>query len=249
MNNLVKCERDNGIFSITMDRPEKKNAINLEMYGELKNAVNRAEMDEEVRVILIAGDGGVFTSGNDLADFLNFPEDLKNNPAIEFINAIALAKKPLIASVSGLAIGIGVTMLLHCDIVIAGKSTVLQMPFVNLGLCPEAGSTFLLPLIAGYQKAAKVILSGETFTAEEAYHMGIVSYLVEDGELKNFTHEVADKIASKPKDALVITKKLLKRGFASPLSTLMEEESIAFLSLLKKEEVRNNIVKFLNKKK
>lgn len=244
---MIKSVLDGGVYSISMNRPEKKNAINLEMYIELKDAIKYADESDDIKVLVLSGEGGCFTSGNDLSDFLNFPEKIEENPAMQFIDAIANAKKPIVAAVSGLAIGIGVTMLLHCDIVIASKNTVFQMPFVNLGLCPEAGSTFLLPNIVGYQKAAKLVLTGDTFNAEEAYEMGIVSYLVEDDGFTNFSQEVAKKIAQKPKIAIMTTKRLLKAGFKDRLLTFAELESKEFLSLLKSKEVVSNIKAFLNR--
>lgn len=168
---MIKSVLDGGVYSISMNRPEKKNAINIEMYIQLKDAIKYADESDDIKVLVLSGEGGCFTSGNDLSDFLSFPEKIEENPAMQFIDAIANAKKPIVAVVSGLAIGIGVTMLLHCDIVISSKNAVFQMPFVNLGLCPEAGSTFLLPNIVGYQKAAKLMLTGDVFSAEEAYEM------------------------------------------------------------------------------
>lgn len=249
MSNVVKCELKEGIYSVTMNRPDKKNAINLEMYLKLKEAINFADEEDSVKAILLSGEGGCFTSGNDLSDFLNFPEDIEKNPAMQFISAIANAKKPIIASVEGLAIGIGVTMILHCDIVVASKNTVFQMPFVNLGLCPEAGSTFLLPLFVGYQNAAKLTLLAESFTAEEAYNLGIVNFVVEESELKNFTLDIAKRVAEKPSKAVLTTKALLKAGFKTQLSMMAEQESKAFLAMLKSKEVSDNIKAFLSKKK
>lgn len=244
---MIKSVLDGGVYSISMNRPEKKNAINIEMYIQLKDAIKYADESDDIKVLVLSGEGGCFTSGNDLSDFLSFPEKIEENPAMQFIDAIANAKKPIVAVVSGLAIGIGVTMLLHCDIVISSKNAVFQMPFVNLGLCPEAGSTFLLPNIVGYQKAAKLMLTGDVFSAEEAYEMGIVSYLVEDEGLTNFSQEVAKKIAQKPKIAIMTTKRLLKAGFKDRLLTFAELESQEFLTLLKSKEVVGNIKAFLNR--
>lgn len=249
MPNPVKCELKDGLYFIAMNRPEKKNAINLEMYNGLKDALLFADESRDVKVILLSGQGGAFSSGNDLADFLNFPEEIENNPAMQFISTIANVKKPIVAAVEGVAVGIGVTMILHCDLIVAGKSCFFQMPFVNLGLCPEAGSTFLLPLFVGYYNAARLTLLGEGFTADEAYRLGMVSFVVEDSEVTSFAEEVAKKVAEKPFEAIITTKRLLKAGFKEALSKLAEVESREFLSLLKKKEVTEKIMAFLNRKR
>lgn len=249
MKSFVKSELIDGIYHVTMDRPDKKNAINSKMYIELKEALKYADEKKDVKAILLSGEGGSFTSGNDLSDFLDFQNDAEKNPAMQFINTIANLKKPVVASVEGLAIGIGVTMILHCDLVVASKNTLFQMPFVSLGLCPEAGSTFLLPLLVGYHNAAKLMLLADTFTAEEAYSLGIVNFLVEEDELKAFSVNVAKRIAEKPINAVLTTKSLLKTGFKQQLSLMIREESKAFLSMLKTDEVSDKIKEFLNKKK
>lgn len=248
MSNFVRTELKDGVYKIFMSRIEKKNAINSEMYLELKDAIEFAEINEQVKVIMISGDGGCFTSGNDLSDFLSFNDDINNNPALLFIHAIINATKPIIAVVNGMAVGIGVTMLLHCDIVIAAKNAVFQMPFVNLGLCPEAGSTVLLPYLVGYQNAAKLTLLGEMFTAEEALRLGIASYVIDSEDINNFADDTAKKLSSKSTKAVIVTKKLLKSSLKTLLSTLIDEESKTFLELLKSEEVKSNIYSFLNKK-
>ncbi len=248
MSNVVRTELQDGIYKIFMSRVEKKNAINGEMYLGLKDAIEFAESNEQVKVIMISGDGGCFTSGNDLSDFLSFREDINSNPALQFIHAIINTNKPVIAVVNGMAVGIGVTMLLHCDIVIAAKDAIFQMPFVNLGLCPEAGSTALLPYFIGYQNAAKLTLLGEMFTAEEAFRLGIASYVIDSEEINKFADDVAKKLSLKSTKAVIVTKKLLKSNLKTALSTLIDEESKTFFELLKSEEVKNNIYSFLNKK-
>jgi len=246
---VVRTELKDGILSIVMSRIDKKNAINADMYLGLKEAIEFADKNKDVKVMLISGDGGCFTSGNDLFDFLNFKDDIKTNPALQFIHTIKNAEKPIVAAVSGLAIGIGVTMLLHCDIVVVSKDAIFQMPFVNLGLCPEAGSTVILPQLVGYQNAAKLTLLAETFTAEDALKLGLASYVVEPEELLPFSNEIAKKISLKSEKAVLTTKRLLKNSFKTLLDTLIDEESKTFLELLKTKEVRDNINNFLNKKK
>ncbi len=248
MDSYIKTNLERAIYFITISRPEKKNAINLEMYSQLAEALCSADNNDEVKVIFISGDGGCFSSGNDLSDFLYFTEDIESSPVIKFINTIAETKKPIVAAVSGLAIGIGVTMLLHCDIVVAGKNTLFQMPFVNLGLCPEAGATFLLPICAGYHNAAKLMLLGDSFSAEEALDAGLVSFLADEEAVYAFSKEIALKLAVKSSGAVITTKRLLKEGFKAQLKSHIKEESKSFLSLLKTKEVSANIKVFLERK-
>jgi enoyl-CoA hydratase/carnithine racemase len=202
----VITEYQEGVLRIAMNRPEKKNALTITMYSTLTDSIQRAEKDPKVHVILIHGTGGCFTSGNDLKDFLDFPPEDESSPVFAFMAAISRAEKPIIAAVSGLAVGIGTTMLLHCDLVYAEKKSKFLLPFVNLGLCPEAGSSFLLPLLAGYQRAAELLLLGEPFSAEKAKEIGLVNKICDDSQVLNYAIEQARKLAAQPQTSVRLTK-------------------------------------------
>jgi enoyl-CoA hydratase/carnithine racemase len=206
MDEKVAVSAADGVLTIRMNRPEKKNALTLAMYGSMAEALRRAEGDEAVRVILIAGAGGVFTSGNDLADFLAWPAAGGRSAALDFIEALCGARKPVVAAVEGVAVGIGLTMLPHCDLVYAGEGASFQAPFVNLGLCPEAGSSLLFPRLMGHQRAAEILLLGEFFSAAKAAAMGLVNALVPDGGVEAFARERALRLAAQPSASLRLTK-------------------------------------------
>ena len=176
--NKILTEREGGVLRIQFNRAEKKNAITAAMYQALAHALRDAERDNAVRVALLHGAPDAFTAGNDLQDFLASPPRSNDAPGFQFLRAIHDFPKPLIAAVSGLAVGVGTTMLLHCDLVYCAPGTLFSLPFVNLGLCPEAGSSFLLPRLAGYQKAAELLMLGEPFSAETAKEIGLVNAIV-----------------------------------------------------------------------
>src|SRR5512141_1138899 len=182
MSNIITETKD-GIARIEIDRPEKKNALTAAMYQALADAIKAAEADARVRVLLIHGKTDLFTAGNDLQDFLDNPPRDDNRPVFQFLYGISQAQKPIVAAVAGAAVGIGTTMLLHCDLVYAAPNARLQLPFVNLGLVPEAGSSLLLPALAGYQRAAELLLLGEPFDAHKAKEIGLVTEVVPESEL------------------------------------------------------------------
>jgi enoyl-CoA hydratase/carnithine racemase len=247
-NHIITSFRD-GILTIRFNRPEKKNALNLAMYTALTHSLEQADRDAAIRVILLAGSGGCFTSGNDLGDFLGQPVSGESNPILQFIRAISLARKPIVAEVQGDAVGIGVTMLLHCDLVYAAESARFQMPFVNLGLSPEAGSTLLLPRMMGHQKAADLLLLGESFTAARACDCGIVNGVFPDGELQDKAREKALLLAAQPPAAVRLAKSLLKADYAVPLQETIAEEGRQFLARLKSPEAAEALQAFMARRK
>jgi enoyl-CoA hydratase/carnithine racemase len=194
---LVLTAREGAVQRIQINRPEKKNALTADMYAFIAQAIKAADADAGVRVVLIHGAGDAFTAGNDLQDFLAHPPRTADAPVIRFLDAVSHAEKPLVAAVSGVAVGVGTTMLLHCDLVYAAEGTKFALPFVNLGLCPEAASSFLLPAIVGYQRAAELLLLGETFDAAQAHEIGIVSAVVPAELLMERAGEAARKLAEK----------------------------------------------------
>jgi enoyl-CoA hydratase/carnithine racemase len=204
---LIDIVSSGGVLRIGINRPDKLNAINRQMYSEMATALQRAEQDDTIRVVLIHGSADCFTSGNDLRDFALDPPTGEDSPVFTFLAAISQASKPLIAAVTGPAIGIGTTMLLHCDLVYAGETAQFQTPFVNLGLCPEAASSLLLPQLAGYQRAAEMLLLGQPFSADRAYETGLVNAIYPGNKV--FPHALAQAqlMAKQPPAAVRLAKK------------------------------------------
>lgn len=263
---LIKIEQSDGILTLSINRPDKKNALNLGMYLALADGLTAADGDDSVRVILISGSDDCFTSGNDLADFLSIapagpeypliqpdfiadPPTAPASPVMQFLTAISEARKPIIAAVNGLAVGIGVTMLLHCDLVYAGTSATFQMPFVNLGLCPEAGSTLLLPRIMGHQRAAELLLLGGVFNTDKACSIGIVTAAIPDNEVLVTARNSALQLAAQPASAVRLAKKLLKRDYAIPLRDTISEECAQFMARLKSPEAAEALQAFMQRRK
>jgi len=245
----VQTDFQDGILTLQFNRPEKKNALTPAMYSALVDGFRRADDDGAVRVILLTGTEGCFTSGNDLTDFLNTPPDGESSPVFQFLMAIFLARKPVVAAVSGTAVGIGTTMLLHCDLVYAGASAVFQMPFVNLGLCPEAGSTLLLPRMMGHQRAAELLLLGEPFGAEAAREIGIVNIVCPDGELLETARVRAMQLAAQPPAAVRLAKSLLKRRTLADLRETIAEEVWCFRERLRSPEATEAMTAFLERRR
>ena len=251
MNNTdqIQSELCEGILTLRINRPDKKNALNLAMYQALADGLKQADRDDSVRVILICGSDDCFTSGNDLADFLNTPPTGPESPVMQFLFAISEARKPVVAAVNGLAVGVGVTMLLHCDLAYAGSGATFQMPFVNLGLCPEAGSTQLLPRIMGHQRAAELLLLGEAFNADKAHSVGIVTEVCPDGDVQAYARKKALQLAAQPAAAVRLAKSLLKRDYAHQLRETIIEEGTQFVARLKSPEAAEALQAFMQRRK
>jgi enoyl-CoA hydratase/carnithine racemase len=235
------------VLQIRMNRPEKKNALTLAMYTAMREALASADGDPSVRVIVISGVDGCFTSGNDLADFLQNPALGGESPAIRFLQALSTAGKPVIAAVTGLAVGIGVTMLLHCDLVYAADSATFQLPFVNLGVVPEAASSMLLPRLLGHQRAAELLLLAEKFDAATAHDLGLVNAVRPASELAGFVQQRAAALAAKPPSSLRLTKALMKRDQES-VPARMAEEGKHFSNQLTSPEAREAMEAFMQRR-
>ncbi|HSR11420.1 MAG TPA: enoyl-CoA hydratase [Thermodesulfobacteriota bacterium] len=247
----AKCivtDLNEGILRIRIHRPEKKNALTFAMYQELADALIRADQDRAARVVLLTGTEECFCAGNDLGDFAKIAmgKERLRNP---FVPAISGFKKPMVAAVSGVAIGIGTTMLLHCDLVYASANARFQLPFVNLGLCPELGSTVLLPFLMGHQRAAELFLLGEPFGAEKAREVGIVAKVCAQGEVMNTALDAARKLSAQPTAAACLTKSLMKRAREAVVSAAIEEESFQFGQRLLSPEAKEAFLAFLEKRK
>jgi enoyl-CoA hydratase/carnithine racemase len=232
----VRLETRDGVRTIVFDRPDKKNALTLDMYAATAAALRAADEDPAIRVVVLTGSGGTFTAGNDLADFQKNPPTSTDTPVFAFLEELLRARKPLIAAVCGAAVGIGTTLLLHCDLVYAGRSAVFRMPFVDLGVCPEAGSSFLLPRILGQARAAELLLLGERFEADKALALGLVTAVTADDNLHELVAERAATLAKKPPGAVRLTKELLKRGHRAAVRQAMEDEGAEFLVRLRSPE-------------
>ena len=245
----IRFEVSDRVATVAFHRPEKKNAITAAMYESLAEALKAAGADEAVRVILITGDGGAFTAGNDLADFLQSPPQGEGSPVAQFMTALRTTTKPVVAAVPGLAIGIGTTLLMHCDLVYAAQDAKFAMPFTQLGLCPEFASSVLLPRIAGYQRAAEKLLLGEAFDANEAERMGLVNRVLPGDELMSFATRQAAKLAALPADSLRITKQLMRADLQTPIAAAMLTELQHFTRLLNGPDAKEAFAAFLEKRK
>ncbi|QGZ62329.1 enoyl-CoA hydratase [Paraburkholderia acidisoli] len=249
MTNDILTARENGVLTITINRPERKNALTPAMYEAINAALAAAQEDAGVRAVLLRGHAEIFTAGNDIEDFLKTPPTGADSPVMRFLAAISGFEKPLVAAVAGAAIGVGTTMLLHCDLVYAADTARFAMPFAQLGLCPEAASSLLLPRIAGYQAAAEKLLLGETFDAAEAYRMGFVNRVLPAAELEAFVAAQLAKLVALPASSLRATKALMKRAGTHEIREQMSEESVHFGKMLLAPEAREAFTAFLQKRK
>ena len=244
---LVHAEA--GVMTITFNRVDKKNSITSAMYAELADALAKAEGDAAVRCVLIQGDPTIFSAGNDIGDFLNAPPAGKDSPVFRFLRGIATFPKPIVAAVCGPAVGIGTTMLFHCDLVYAGDNAAFSMPFVNLGLCPEAASSLLVPQMLGYHRAAEALLLGEPFMAEAALEVGLVNRVVPPTECNAYAQAQAKKLAAKPLSSLIETKRLMKGGQTAKVLEVMAEEGESFGRMLREPAAREAFSAFMEKRK
>lgn len=238
---------EDGVLSIRLARPERRNAITVAMYAALADAIERAASDPSIRLITLEGEGEDFTAGNDLGDFLQAMPDpglAQDIPVWRLLRALASNQVPLIAAVHGNAVGIGTTILFHCDFVLAEEGCRFVMPFVDLGLVPEAASSLLFPRLAGRRRAARYLLLGEPFGAKEAFAMGLASHVVEKGMLRGAISELVAALLAKPPEALRQTQALLRRADTSEILERMDLENSHFSERLQSEEVKLAITAF-----
>ena len=245
MTDHVLVSQTGGVCELRLNRPEKRNAITLAMYDALWQALVRAEGDDAVRVILLSGAGASFTAGNDLGDFLNGPAVGADSGPARFIRLLPKIRKVLVAAVHGSTVGIGVTLLLHCDLVLASRSARLSMPFVKLGLVPEAASSLLLPRLIGHQRAAELLLLGTPVDAVTAFNIGLVNRVVDDDVLHEEARALAQTVAEQPAGALRATKQLLRSE--TGLTARIEEELQAFQERLGSAEFKSAAQAFFGK--
>ena len=244
----VLVRRDDAVLLIGIQRRDKRNALTEAMYLALADALDSADADAGVRVIVLHGSEDAFTAGNDITDFLANPPRNDDSGVARFLRALVVASKPLVAAVAGPAVGIGTTLLLHCDLVYAADNAKFALPFVSLGLCPEGASSYLLPVLAGYQRAAKLLLLGEPFDAATARELGLVTEIVAPTELMNAASGAARKLAALPPSSVRVTKALLKRGLRRGIDEHMAEEARHFIERLDSPEAKEAFSAFLEKR-
>jgi enoyl-CoA hydratase/carnithine racemase len=245
----ILIDATEGVTTITINRLDKKNSFTQTMYSAVADALDSAATDANVRVVVLQGHATIFSAGNDIGDFLKAPSSSSDAPVFRFLRGIASFPKPIVAAVCGPAVGVGTTMLFHCDLVYAGDNAVFSMPFVNLGLCPEAASSLLVPQMMGYHRAAEALLLGEPFMAEAALEVGLVNRVVPPTEANTVAQAQARKLAAKPMSSLVETKRLMKKGQASQVLTQITEEAESFGRLLQSPAAREAFTAFMEKRK
>ncbi|MDN7143435.1 enoyl-CoA hydratase [Pseudomonas sp. JQ170] len=239
MNDLITRDLDNGLLTLTFNRPDKLNALNNAMYSQLGDLLLAAGEDARVEVVLITGGPQCFSAGNDLKDFLDNPPSDMDSPVFRLMRIVMALDKPLIAAVSGAAIGIGTTLLLHCDQVLVSRSAKLRMPFVPLGVCPEFGSSLLLPQLLGHARAARLLLCNEMLSGEQALEWGLANELHEDGEqCLAAARKLAARLQAMPQDALRVSKRLLKDTQRAALEATVQRESLLFIERLQAPETK-----------
>ena len=245
----ILTERQEHILRIKINRPQKKNALTIAMYAAMADAIIQADEDGDIRVVFLQGLADCFTAGNDLQDFKDYRPEGELRHANSYLDAIRRAKKPIVAAVGGVAVGVGTTMLLHFDLVYAGESAQFQLPFVNLGLCPEAASSFLLPRLIGHLHASELLLLGELFSAAKAREIGLVNAVYPDSEVIDKAYIQAQKLAHQPPASVQLTKALLKRPIAEDTANTMAEEMTLFFERLGSAECAEALTAFFENRK
>ena len=245
----VATSREGGVLEIAFNRPQKKNALSAAMYSAAAAALREADEDESVRVVLFRGEGDSFCAGNDLEDFAANPPVAPDAPVFQFLAAGSRAAKPLVAAVTGAAVGIGTTLLLHCELVYAAEDARFQLPFTRLGIVPEFASSYLLPLTAGYHRAAELLLLGEPFDAKKAYECGFVTRLLPAASVLGAARDAAGALASLPPKSIQRTKALMRRPHAAAVQSQLKAEIDEFGPMLFEPAARAALERFLAKRK
>jgi enoyl-CoA hydratase/carnithine racemase len=239
-------KQEGNILVLSFNRPAKMNALTRSMYAGLATGLNEAAGDFGIRAVILTSEGQHFTAGNDISDFMNNPPTSESSEVSEFLESLLNFPKPLVAAVNGNAVGVGTTMLLHCDVVVASSTAKFSMPFASLGLVPEAGSSFLFPQLVGYQRAARIFMTGESFDAPSAVEMGLVTSI--DNDPLNAAMKIAQLIAEQPPQAIINTKALLKARSHDAVAAVMKAEFEIFAMALQSEEAMEAFMKFMSKK-
>lgn len=250
MSEHIQVERETGLLTLRLNRPDKMNALTRAMYSHMAEVLAAAEQDASVRAVLICGDEHCFTSGNDVADFLQSPPMGMDSPVFQFMRALFDFSKPVVAAVAGSAVGIGTTLLLHCDLVYVSRDAKLRTPFVNLGLCPEFGSSLILPRLLGQARAAEVLLLGEAFTGEQAAEWGVASAALEDGaSTLAKAREMALRFLDLAPSAVAVSKRLMREPEREALRQVIEQEGELFTQRLRSPEAIEALSAFMQRRK
>jgi len=244
MTDLIITKENNGLFTIILNRFDKKNALNALMYQQLCQHFTYAKNNNHIHCILIHGDENCFCAGNDLQDFVERSEEDDSLAALDFVKILSEFNKPIVAAVAGAAVGIGTTLLLHCDMVIAANNAKFKLPFTQLGLCPEAGSTLLLTQLVGQNRAFELMVLGNTFSAEEALQYGIVNQVCLPSELITTGENIANTISRLPNDAVMTSRRLIRQASQSQLSQVIEDEGNEFTRLVNTPECKEILGQF-----
>jgi enoyl-CoA hydratase/carnithine racemase len=242
----ILSRQEGSILVLSFNRSAKMNALTRSMYAGLATGLNEAAGDFGIRAVILTSEGQHFTAGNDISDFMNNPPTSESSEVSQFLESLLNFPKPLIAAVNGNAVGVGTTMLLHCDVVVASSTAKFSMPFASLGLVPEAGSSFLFPQLVGYQRAARIFMTGESFDAPSAIEMGLVTSI--DNDPLNAAMKIAQLIAEQPPQAIINTKALLKARSHDAVAAVMKAEFEIFAMALQSEEAMEAFMKFMSKK-
>lgn len=247
MADPVLINLDQGVLTVSFNRPEKKNAITSAIYNEINIAISRAEQEAQIKVIVLTGEGDFFSAGNDIADFMTQPPEAETSPVVKLLLHLADTDIPILAAVNGPAIGIGTTILLHCDKVYAVDSAFFSTPFVTLGVVPEAGSSLLMPKYLGYQMAARLLMFAERITAEEAKSCGLIGHICAEDQLKESVEQEARRIAQLPKKTIRQAKRLMRRN-VEPLTDRIFYEMEQFGEALRSPESKEAMAAFVEKR-
>jgi len=245
----VLTHLEDRVLTVRFNRPDKKNALTGAMYTALAEAFNGANSNPDVRVVLIAGQPECFCAGNDMVDFLNNPPQGQDSPVVHFMRSLANIEKPVVAAASGIAVGVGVTLMLHCDLVYCGEQTKLNMPFTSLGICPEFASSYLLPRLMGHVRAAELLMLGEGFTAQKALEYGLVNAVLPNAEVEAVARSKALQMAALPPQAMRTTKMLLKKWGLPTINESVNFEAGYFMKMLLDPEAREAMTAFMQKRK
>ncbi|MDF2074607.1 enoyl-CoA hydratase [Pseudomonas mendocina] len=249
MSEHLLIERDGGLLTLRMHRPDKKNALTRAMYTSMAETLDQAERDPSVRAVLLTGGEDCFTSGNDVADFIQAPPSGLNSEVFHFMRALFDFSKPVVAAVAGPAVGIGTTLLLHCDLVYVARGAQLKMPFVNLGLCPEYGSSLILPRLLGHARAAELLLLGQAFTGEQAAAWGFANQALDDGAATlSKAREMAQRFLQLAPSAVVDSKRLMRAPGREELRRVIEEEGALFGQRLRSPEAIEALTAFMQRR-
>jgi enoyl-CoA hydratase/carnithine racemase len=245
----ILVDKKSGLLTITFNRPDRKNSMTAAMYEVLVRTLNEAANDAQIRVVVLSGNEQSFSAGNDLGDFVTNPPNTADAPVWKFLRALSVFPKPVIAAVCGAAVGIGTTMLLHCDLVFVGDNAKFGLPFVSLGVCPEGASTLLLPKLFGYQRAARALLMGEPFDAQFALQMGLANQILPAAETLAFAQSEAAKLVTKPLSSVVEAKRLMKMSERAAIEAQMSEETAVFGRMITAGAAKEAIAAFSEKRK